>query len=335
MKANASTEAAALECLRRFAEAYAKRDITGLLGLFSPDPDLVVFGTGADEKRIGLAGTRDQFERDWSQSDEAFLEFGWTSVSAAGPVAWLATDITIHVVAGGQEITLHGGRLTAVLERRGDTWLIAQFHLSLPYHEQSEGESWPTAIDAVAASVQAERPDLRSHSAPDGTVTILFSDIEGSTEMTERLGDLKWLDVLRAHNAIVREQVADHGGFEVKSEGDGFMLAFQSARRGVQCAIAMQRAFARHGETAAEPFRVRMGLHTGEVIKEANDFFGRHVILASRIANEAHGGQILVSSLLKELTESAGDIRFADGRELELKGLAGVHRVFEVVWVSA
>jgi class 3 adenylate cyclase len=164
-----------------------------------------------------------------------------------------------------------------------------------------------TSIDAVAAVVQSEHPDLRQHAAPDGTVTILFSDIEGSTEMTERLGDQRWLEVLHEHNAIIRERVAACGGFE---RNDG----------------------------AEEAIKVRIGLHTGEAIKEGDaqtgrdDFFGKHVILAARIASQAQGGEVLVSSLLKELTESAGDVEFGEGREVELKGLAGPHRVFEVVW---
>ena len=78
--------------------------------------------------------------------------------------------------------------------------------------------------------------------------------------------------------------------------------------------------------------RIRIGLHTGEAIKEADDFYGRHVILASRIADEANGGEILVSSLLKELTDSAGDLAFGEAREVELKGLSGTQRVFSVAW---
>ena len=90
-----------------------------------------------------------------------------------------------------------------------------------------------TSIDTVARVVEREKPDLKAHAAPDGTVTIMFSDIEGSTAMADRLGDRRFMEVLREHNAIVREQVKAHGGFEVKSEGDGFMVAFQSARKGV------------------------------------------------------------------------------------------------------
>jgi class 3 adenylate cyclase len=150
--------------------------------------------------------------------------------------------------------------------------------------------------------------------------------------MTERLGDQRWMELLKTHNSIIRERLAAHEGFEVKSEGDGFMLAFGSARRALQCAVDIQRAFAAQNETAEEPIRVRIGLHTGEAIKEADDFFGKNVILAARIAGQAQGGEILVSSLLKELTESAGDTEFGDGRDVELKGLSGRHRVFEVAW---
>jgi len=192
-----------------------------------------------------------------------------------------------------------------------------------------------TSIDAVAASVYVDKPDLRPHAAPDGTVTIMFSDIEGSTAMTERLGDQRWLELLRGHNAIVRKRVAAHEGFEVKSEGDGFMLAFQSARRALLCAIDIQRAFEAHNGQAEEPVKVRIGLHTGEAIKEGDDFFGKHVNLAARVAGQAAGGEILVSSLLKELTESAGEFAFGDERKVELKGLKGKHSVYTVMWECA
>jgi class 3 adenylate cyclase len=187
-------------------------------------------------------------------------------------------------------------------------------------------------MEAIATSISEERPDLRSHAAPDGTVTVLFTDIENSTVLTERLGDAQWLDVLRQHNAVVRNRIKEHGCFEVKSQGDGFMIASQSARRALHCAVGIQRDLAAHNKTVAEPIQVRMGLHTGEVLKDADDFFGKHVILASRIAGKARGGEILVSSLLREITESGGDIPFGESREVELKGLSGTYRIHEVLW---
>jgi class 3 adenylate cyclase len=190
-----------------------------------------------------------------------------------------------------------------------------------------------SSIDAVASVVEEERPDLRGHTAPDGTVTIFFSDIERSTELNERLGDQRFFELLRDHNEIVRDQVRMHRGFEVKAQGDGFMIAFAGPADGVECAVAIQRALAsRFDDGAAELIRVRMGLHTGEAIRERDDFFGRNVVVAARIAAEARGGEILVSAPLKELAEGSGAVSFGGARELDLKGLSGTHTVHAVDW---
>jgi len=193
-------------------------------------------------------------------------------------------------------------------------------------------EGIDTSIDTVAREVLVAQPDLRKQAAPDGTVTIMFSDIEGSTEKTAALGDTKWMEVLKEHSAIIREQLQAHDGFEVKSEGDGFMLAFQSGRKALQCAVAMQKAFEAHNQGAETPVRVRMGLHTGEVIKDGDDFFGIHVNLAARVASKATGGEILASTLLKDLTASGGDIAYGDPRTVEFKGIEGEHQVWPVEW---
>jgi class 3 adenylate cyclase len=192
----------------------------------------------------------------------------------------------------------------------------------------------PMVEEVLGAFNQGMKP--KPPSALDGTVTILFSDIEDFTGITERLGDLRAQDVLHSHNDIVRRAVAASGGHEVKSQGDSFMLAFASARRALNCAVDMQRSFDRWSDSQPNvPLKVRMGLHTGETIREADDLFGRTVILASRIAAEAGGGQILVSSLLKELTESSGEFCFSPGREVTLKGLSRTQVVHEVDWSGA
>jgi len=165
-----------------------------------------------------------------------------------------------------------------------------------------------STIDRMISSVEEEQPDLRRAEAPDGTVTALFPDIEDSTRLTERLGDQRWIELLEAHDAIVREDVRKHGGYEVKSQGDGFMLAFPSAREALACAIDIQRAIADRAAAGELPLQVRMGVHTGEAIQRDGDFYGKSVILAARIADHASGGEILVSSLVKELVEAAGDI---------------------------
>jgi class 3 adenylate cyclase len=191
-----------------------------------------------------------------------------------------------------------------------------------------------TSIDFMVGDLTAEQPDIAAHAAPDGQVTILFSDIENSTLMTERLGDERWLEVLRAHNALFRREISAHGGFEVKNQGDGFMLVFPDSRQAVECAAAIQRGLAEGDLVEGETVRVRMGMHAGEAISEDGDFFGRSVILAARIAAQARGGEILVSEALKERAEPA-EVPFDGGRELELKGLAGTHRVYRADWDQA
>jgi class 3 adenylate cyclase len=190
----------------------------------------------------------------------------------------------------------------------------------------------PTSVDEVATTVSSERPSLRPAAAPDGTVTVLFTDIEGSTKLNERLGDVRWLDLLRAHHTIVREQVHQYGGFEVKAQGDGFMIAFPSARRAVLCARAIQHEIdSQLGTHPDGPIRLRIGLHTGEALRDEADFYGKNIVFAARIADQARGGEILASSVVKQLTESAGDLQFENEREVELDGLAGTHRVYNVV----
>ncbi|GAB4327229.1 MAG: hypothetical protein Kow0010_10710 [Dehalococcoidia bacterium] len=188
------------------------------------------------------------------------------------------------------------------------------------------------SIDAVASSIQAERPSLAPHAAPDGTVTLMFTDIVDSTALTQRLGDSTWVSLLHEHNAIVERAVNEHRGHVVKTMGDGFMVAFPSARDGLRCAIAIQRAIASRNDSVDEPIDVRMGLHTGEPVQEAGDFFGTHVNLAARIGAVAAGGEILVSSLLAQLVQPSGDFELEPGTTMTLKGLAGTHQVHRVAW---
>lgn len=190
-----------------------------------------------------------------------------------------------------------------------------------------------SSIEAVFASVEGRHPDFSAATAADGTVTIAFSDMEGFSAMTERLGDRKAHAVIKAHNAIVRSALKAHGGQEVELQGDGFLLAFPDPLQALRCAGAIQRACAKHSaRRGAEPIRVRIGLHTGKPIKEGDRFFGLTVILAARIAGQARGGETLVSSALHDVVADEGELEFGECREVELKGLAGVHRMYPVAW---
>ena len=164
--------------------------------------------------------------------------------------------------------------------------------------------------------------------------TILFTDVEGSTALTQRLGDAKARELLREHERMVREALKSHGGSEVKTMGDGFMASFSSATKALECAIAMQRAFAQHNESAPEPINVRVGLNAGEPIAEDDDLFGTAVNLAARIAAEAEAGTILASDVVRQLV-AGKDILFADRGEASLKGFDESVRLYELRWREA
>ena len=139
MKADSETEADVMDVLGRFIRAYNDKDMDGILNLFAPDPDVVFYGNGKDEKSIGISGIREQAQHDWGQDASISLEVQWSSVSSAGLVAWLATDIQIHAEARGMEMVMPA-RLTAVLEKRDDKWFFMQWHTSLPTVEEPEND---------------------------------------------------------------------------------------------------------------------------------------------------------------------------------------------------
>jgi class 3 adenylate cyclase/pimeloyl-ACP methyl ester carboxylesterase len=166
---------------------------------------------------------------------------------------------------------------------------------------------------------------------PGAFRTILFTDVEGSTALTDRLGDAKARELLREHERMVREALKAHSGSEVKALGDGFMTSFSSAVRALECAIAVQRAFAAHNETAEEPILVRVGLNAGEPIAEDDDLHGTAVNEAARITATAKGGEILASDVVRQLVKGK-DFEFADRGEVALKGFDKPVRVHEVRW---
>lgn len=189
----------------------------------------------------------------------------------------------------------------------------------------------PRLIDTVADAPGPVGAELQASGLPEGTVTIMFSDIEGFTAITERLGDRRAMDILREHNGIIRQRVASSGGHEIKAQGDGFMIAFGGASSALHCAVGIQGDFAARNDAQPDvPMQVRLGLHAGEAVRDGNDFLGGAVILAARIAEQAKGGEILVSSVLKDLCDLSGEFQFEHGRDVYLKGVSEPRRVFSV-----
>jgi class 3 adenylate cyclase len=155
-----------------------------------------------------------------------------------------------------------------------------------------------------------------------GTVTILFCDMVDYAGMTERLGDQASHRILHEHHRIVRDAVARNGGREIKVQGDGFMVAFGGVAPAMQCAIDTQRACRDHVSGDGEKIAVHIGIHTGDAVVEDDDYLGHTVIVASRLADAASPGEILVSSLSEQLVQGSGEFSFDGHRETRLKGMA-------------
>ena len=200
--------------------------------------------------------------------------------------------------------------------------------------EKGLGGALRSSIEELAGWAQVERPALVRLAGDDGRVAIFFSDIEGSTELNERLGDKEWVRLLARHDAAVRSAIERHEGQVVKTQGDGFMAAFGAPEQAVRAAIGIQRAFDRGSRKGRAAVQVRIGIHYGDVVHRDNDIFGRNVAHAARVAALAEGGEILVSEPVAGALADCPDITLDEPREVQLKGLAGEHSVSAVAWAA-
>jgi class 3 adenylate cyclase len=244
-----------------------------------------------------------------------------------GPVGWAAARVLFQTSHGNQLL-----RLTYVLHPEHGDWKIVQAHHTVPSSNVEHGFMLTTSADEIVRSLSRSSIDLTENSAPDGTVTLMFTDIEDSTRLNAFLGDQRWLDVLRAHNEVVTKVTESAGGTVVKSQGDGFMLAFSSARTAVRCAIELQREINARFNDPGSPVRVRIGAHVGETVRESDDFFGQAVNYAARITSTASGGEIVTSSLVHTLLGGTGEFTFAAPRRIERKRIHEPQLVYPVAW---
>ena len=187
------------------------------------------------------------------------------------------------------------------------------------------GAAVRSSIEDLADWAEVERPDL-ARLAPSGRVAILFSDIEDSTALNERIGDRAWVRLIDRHDKMVSRHVKRHGGYVVKSQGDGFMIAFAQPGEAVRCSVDLQGELRKR----TNGIRVRIGIHTGKSVRRGDDLFGRNVAMAARVAGQAEGGEVLVSEPVRAAVGESDGIGFDEGRNVELKGFSGTHRLYAV-----
>jgi class 3 adenylate cyclase len=224
-------------------------------------------------------------------------------------VPWLSVDVAKELVSGIPDSRLVLLEGTSVATYLGDMEAVAR--------------AIDEFLDEGAEVAAVDKP-----AAPVGLQTILFTDIEGSTALTQRLGDAQAQELLHSHNTIVRDALKVCGGSEIKHTGDGIMASFPSASRAIECAVTIQRAVTAKDDAL---LRVRIGLNAGEPVAEDQDLFGTAVQLARRICDQAGGGAILVSNVVRELAMGK-DFLFADTGEVALKGFEDPVRLYEVRW---
>ena len=331
---------------------------------------LVLYGTFARRDQSGRDALGkaivDLIRADWGVGSKAVTEFVYpdadkevadasaffTRSSASGKVAAaLLEEALFHV-----DVTEYLPKLTMptlVLHRRDDkafpfdcgrelAALLPHAHfvpLRGNIHLASYGETEPI-LDAVNEFLatkdghehKAEREG--EHARPTRVVfglhIILFTDMEGSTSITQRLGDAKAQEVLRIHNRIVRDALQAHDGSEIKHTGDGIMASFQSASGAIDCAVDIQKALDSRNEANPDtPLRVRIGLNAGEPVTEGEDLFGTAVQLASRIAARAEPGQVLVSDVVRQLA-AGKEFLFSDEGDVVLRGFEDPVRLYGV-----
>ncbi|WP_309649125.1 adenylate/guanylate cyclase domain-containing protein [Nocardioides sp.] len=186
------------------------------------------------------------------------------------------------------------------------------------------------SLEDLASWAADERTEIVNLAASDGTVTLLFSDIEGSTSLNHRLGDAAWVKLLAAHDQLVRSRVDRYRGQVVKTAGDGFMVAFRDAEAACRAALGIQKDLGRSLDARLRPVRVRIGIHTGTVVSRDGDYFGRNVAMAARVADKAVGGEVLASGAVLGALDDDAAVTLVKAADVELRGLPGRHDLYRV-----
>lgn len=185
-----------------------------------------------------------------------------------------------------------------------------------------------SAVEAFLGRIGDPAPAAGNEGIDSGLRAVMFTDIVESTAMTERLGDVMALEMIRSHDAMTRRALANHGGREIKHTGDGIMASFQSIPAAVACGCAIQKAFAEFNRASAQALRVRIGIHVGEPVEEHNDLFGATVQIAARVCAAAGPETVVVSGAVRDIVD--GQFVFGELGHFHLKGIAAPVSLYRV-----
>lgn len=296
-----------------------------LSNLISKDPCLRVLGFDHDEywrTHVEFVGVR---TTQTGEAPDTAVQVDHVDAFQDGDFGWAILFSTFTTPAGETHL-----RSTAVLRLEEGIWRVIQWHNSAPVsNQQIYGVELTTTLGELVESVLeggGQLPQLRDSSSTEGTMTLVFTDIVGSTPLAEAMGDVAWAESVARHEDVIRTATAAEGGTVVKFLGDGSMLAFESARGAVRSAIRIQQ------NTEEAPFEVRIGIHTGEVMRTGNDLLGLTVNKAARVASAAAEGQVMISSTTCDLVGSMEGFVAGEPMAVTLKGISGTHQLVPITW---
>ena len=310
--------------IARMLHALQQRDGATLANVFARSAVTRYVGTDPQEWWNGV-GFVDAFPNHVAKWPPLQLEIGDIEAFEAGDIGWGAS----RVVTTFGDADPSPVRFTFVFVLEAGIWRVTQMHSSLGVpNVEWVGVELTGSLEQLLASIEgATSPGTPMR---DGTVSLVFTDIEDSTQLAAQLGDTVWVEALHRHHQAIADIVGRRSGTVVKTLGDGAMIAFASTREAVRAAVEIQRHQADAGGEMA--MGVRIGVHVGDAVASDRDYLGTTVNKAARIAAAAEGGQIMVSDAVRILLSDSREFALGDPVSLKLKGLDGVHQVTPVLW---
>lgn len=307
---------------RRILATWNRGDVETMSNLFSSSANLRVLGFDVDEQWNGPDEFLSVFATQSDEMPDWTIENRHVEAFENGSIGWATLQSTI-TTPEAETVMRH----TAVFQLEGGAWRVVQWHNSIPVpNQQVFGVDLTTTLGELVASVLDTGRDLAGATGSEGTATLVFTDIVDSTILAQSVGDAAWAKIIGSHERTIRRIADSHGGTVVKFLGDGSMLAFASARAAIRAAVDVQRS------CDAEPYAVRIGIHTGEVIRTANDLLGLTVNKAARVAAAATGHSIMVSSTTRDLVGQMEGLRIGKPKIVRLKGISDAHQIAPVEW---
>lgn len=314
--------------VRRLWAARIAGDLDVMKGLWSRSEHLLIIGS---DEREWLEGTRESIPVASAQVEEWPIEKSEILRLRAyeeGSVGWAAFEEKRTNTNGRTSVF----RRTIVFVLEAGSWKIIQSHFSAPVpNMETAGVELTNTLSELLEAIGTDTELLPATGQISGTTTLLFTDIVDSTVLSHNMGDATWSSVVKDHFEEVANLVHREGGSVIKTLGDGGMYAFPSGATALRAAVGIQNAVA-SSDTHSLP--VRIGVHTGDVIRTGGDYLGLTVNKAARVAAAAEAGEILVSDTTAGLV-SDSDFEFGQSRTTELKGLPGAHLLHHLFWQRA